>query len=173
MQTQFMHSSPGKAVQRAITRKRLNGRKRKEQIVQVVLKRGADAVSTQQIADLIGFTQAAVFRHFPTKEDIWSALLDWLDDQLEAVRASARATALDQGLGVVQRMFFGHIALIERHPGLAKVVMSDHIRQQFPTLNGRFAVLYRKYETETRKALGVGDWINVGGVYNARSLQGS
>jgi AcrR family transcriptional regulator len=159
MQTQFiMHSSPRKAVQRPITRERLNARKRKDQIVQVVLKlvaeRGADAVSTQQIADLIGFTQPAVFRHFPTKEDIWSAVLDWLDDQLEAVRASARATAPDQGLGVIQRIFFGHIGLIERHPGLAKVVMSDHIRQQFPNLNGRFAALYHQYEMEIRKALG-------------------
>ena len=159
MQTRSMRSSPGKAIQRVITRERLDAPKRKDQIVQVVLKlvaeRGADAVSMQHIADLIGFTQPAVFRHFPTKEDLWSAVLDWLDNQLEAVRASARATAPDQGLGFLQRTYFGHIALIERHPGLAKVVMSDHIRQQFPNLNGRFAALYRDYETEVRKALGV------------------
>jgi AcrR family transcriptional regulator len=148
------------ATSRTLDRKeRLNARERKEQIVQVVLRlvaeRGADAVSTQQIADLIGFTQAAVFRHFQTKEDIWSAVLDWLDEQLELLRTKARAKAPDQGLGVLQGMFFGHIALIERHPGLAKVVISDHIRRQFPNLNRRFASSYRKYETEIRKALRV------------------
>ena len=85
-------------------------------MLKLVAERGADAVSTQQIEDLIGFTQAAVFRHFPSKEDIWSAALAWLDNQLEAFRASARATAPDQGIGVLQRIFFGHIGLIERHP---------------------------------------------------------
>ena len=137
-------------------RERLNAEERKQQIVQVVLrlvaKHGADAVSTQQIADTIGFTQAAVFRHFPTKEDIWSAVMDWLDVQLRAVRETARA-APDSGIGVLERMFFGHIALIERHPGLAKVIMSDHIRRQSPNLHQRFAASHRKYENDIRSAL--------------------
>jgi AcrR family transcriptional regulator len=140
-------------------RGRVDADKRKKQIVQVVLalvaKHGADAVSTQLIADTIGFTQAAVFRHFPTKEALWSAVMDWLDDQLEQVRQKARAEAPDQGMGVLERIFFGHIALIERHPGLAKVIMSDHIRRQYPELHRRFTMAHRKYEEEIRKALDV------------------
>jgi len=140
-----------------VRRERVDADKRKKQIVQVVLalvaKHGADAVSAQLIADTIGFTQAAVFRHFPTKEAVWSAVMDWLDDQLEEVRQKARAEAPDQGMGVLKGIFFGHIALIERHPGLAKVIMSDHIRRQYPDLHRRFTMAYRKYEGEIRKAL--------------------
>src|SRR5262249_15050587 len=99
-----------------VRRERGDADKRKKQIVQVVLtlvpEHGADAVSTQLIADTIGFTQAAVFRHFPTKEAVWSAVMDWLDGQLEEVRQKARAEAPDQGIGVLERIFFGHIALI-------------------------------------------------------------
>src|SRR5215813_9110163 len=140
-----------------VRRERVDADKRKKQIVQVVLalvaKHGADAVSTQLIADTIGFTQAAVFRHFPTKEALWSAVMDWLDDQLEKVRQKARAEAPDQGIGVLQGIFFGHITLIERHPGLAKVIMSDHIRRQYPDLHKRFTMIHRKYEKEIRRAL--------------------
>jgi TetR/AcrR family transcriptional regulator len=140
-----------------VRRERVDADKRKKQIVQVVLalvaKHGADAVSTQLIADTIGFTQAAVFRHFPTKEALWSAAMDWLDDQLEEVRRKARAEAPDQGMGVLKSIFFGHIALIERHPGLAKVIMSDHIRRHYPELHRRFTLAHRKYEDEIRKAL--------------------
>src|SRR5215813_15151528 len=96
---------------------RLDAEKRKKQIVQVALalvaKHGAEAVSTQLIADTIGFTQAAVFRHFPTKEALWSAVMDWMDAQLEEVRRKARAEAPDQGIGVLQGIFLGHTALIE------------------------------------------------------------
>jgi AcrR family transcriptional regulator len=141
----------------SVPRERVDADKRKKQIVQVVLalvaKHGADAVSTQLIADTIGFTQAAVFRHFPTKEAVWSAVMDWLDDQLEEVRQKARAEAPDPGIGVLERIFFGHIALIERHPGLARVIMSDHIRRQYPDLHRRFTVAHRKYEDEICKAL--------------------
>jgi len=140
-----------------LRRERVDADKRKKQIVQVVLalvaKHGADAVSTQLIADTIGFTQAAVFRHFPTKEALWSAVMDWLEYQLEEVRQKARAEATDQGIGVLQGIFLGHIALIERHPGLAKVIMSDHIRRQYPDLHRRFTMAHRKYEDEIRRAL--------------------
>lgn len=140
-----------------VRRERVDAVKRKKQIVQVALalvaKHGAEAVSTQLIADTIGFTQAAVFRHFPTKEALWSAVMDWLEDQLEEVRRKARAEAPDQGIGVLQRIFFGHIALIERHPGLAKVIMSDHIRRQYPDLHRRFTMTHRKYEDEIHRVL--------------------
>lgn len=140
-----------------VRRERVDADKRKKQIVQVVLalvaKHGAHAVSTQLIADTIGFTQAAVFRHFPAKEALWSAVMDWLDDQLEEVRRKARAEAPDQGMGVLKSIFFGHIALIERHQGLAKVIMSDHIRRHYPELQRRFTLAHRKYEDEIRKAL--------------------
>lgn len=136
---------------------RLHADKRKEQIVQVVLalvaKHGADAVSTQLVADTIGFTQAAVFRHFPTKEALWSAVMDWLENQLEGVQKKASDKAPDKGMGVLERIFFGHIALIERHPGLAKVIMSDHIRRQYPELHKRFATAHQKYAVEVRRAL--------------------
>jgi len=140
-----------------VRRERVDADKPKKQIVQVVLalvaRHGASGVSTQLIADTIGFTQAAVFRHFPTKEALWSAVMDWLDDQLEEVRHKARAEAPDQGMGVPQGIFLGHIGLIERHPGLAKVIMSGHIRRQYPDLHRRFTMTHRKYEDEIRRAL--------------------
>jgi hypothetical protein len=57
-------------------------------------------------------------------------VMDWLEEQLKAVWSNARSKAEDQtGIPVLKRMFLGHIELIERHPGLVKVIMSDHIRE--------------------------------------------
>src|SRR5260370_36474243 len=61
---------------------------RKQQIVETVLQlvatHGTEAVSAQLVADTIGVTQPAVFRHFPTKEAIWLAGMDWLGGPLGA-----------------------------------------------------------------------------------------
>jgi TetR/AcrR family transcriptional regulator len=80
--------------------------------------------------------------------------MDWLEEQLRAVWSNARSNAEDQtGIPVLKRMFMGHIELIERHPGLVKVIMSDHIRNQSPSLQERFAKLHQRYEREIKEAL--------------------
>ena len=141
-------------------RQRLRAKVRKQQIVQVVLKliaeRGVEAVSTQLIADTIGLTQGAVFRHFSTKEEVWSAVITWLEDQLRSIWSK---TGLEQpdhdGITALEQMFLGHIELIEQYPGLAKFIMSDDVRQQFPSLNRRFAALVQEYAHEVEEVIKV------------------
>ena len=50
-------------------------------------ERGPDAITTQAIADRIGVTQGAIFRHFPDKEAIWMAVFAWVRESLGTVLA--------------------------------------------------------------------------------------
>ena len=132
---------------------RMSGIRRKQQIVETALelvaKHGADAVSVQLIADTIGLSQPAVFRHFPTKEAVWTAVITWLEDRLAEVWCAARGEQEHPPpIWVLRRMFLGHVELILKYPGLAKVVFSDHIRHQYPTLHAQFHALHRRYERE-------------------------
>jgi AcrR family transcriptional regulator len=150
---------PGDSKHIAIApRQKLRAKARKQQIVQVVLKliaeRGIKAASTQLIADTIGLTQGAVFRHFSTKEEVWSAVMAWLEDQLRSIWSKARLERPSHdGIAVLEQMFLGHIELIEQYPGLAKFIMSDDVRQQFPSLNRRFAALVREYAREVEDVI--------------------
>jgi AcrR family transcriptional regulator len=51
---------------------------RKAELVEVTLrladKVGPDRLSTETIATAVGVTQAAIFRHFPKKQDLWEAV---------------------------------------------------------------------------------------------------
>lgn len=121
---------------------------RKQQIVDTVLRlvaaHGAEAVSAQLVADTIGVTQPAVFRHFPTKEAMWLAVMDWLEQQLVAIYSAADGFH-EPALVAVSRMFLEHAKLIERYPALAKLVLSDHLRLQYPALQGRFGKIHKAY----------------------------
>ncbi|MGY4371738.1 AcrR family transcriptional regulator [Bradyrhizobium sp. LB1.3] len=134
-------------------RERFLAEDRKSQIVQTVLhlvnERGVDAVSTQLVADTIGRSQGVVFRHFPTKEALWTSVIEWLRERLETVWAEAREFHdSDKSLKTLERMFLGHIKLIDKYPGLAKLVMSDHLRHQYPSINESFRDLHRRYESQ-------------------------
>lgn len=128
---------------------RLPGGARKRQIVEAVLElvaaQGTEAVSFQVVADAIGVTQPAVLRHFPTKEAMWLAVMDWLEEQLVAIYAALDEDPGQSGLVVLGRMFLGHVRLIERYPALAKLVFSDHLRLQYPSLQARFGRIHKAY----------------------------
>jgi TetR/AcrR family transcriptional regulator len=66
---------------------------RKQQIVETVLElvavHGTEAISAQLVANAIGVTQPAVFRHFQTKEAMWLAVMDWLEQRLVAIYSAA------------------------------------------------------------------------------------
>lgn len=122
---------------------------RKQQIVETVLdlvaEYGTEAVSAQLVADKIGITQPAVFRHFPSKEAMWLAVMDWLEERLKAIFEAAESSGETATLVVLARMFRGHAKLIERHPALAKLVFSDHLRLEFPAIHHRFGKLHQSY----------------------------
>lgn len=127
---------------------RLRAGSRKQQIVETVLAlvgaHGTEAVSAQLVADTIGVTQPAVFRHFPTKEAIWLAVMDWLEQRLAAIYSAADEEG-DSDLTVLSHMFLEHVKLIERYPALAKLVFSDHLRLQYPSLQERFGRIHKAY----------------------------
>lgn len=136
---------------------RLSAGSRKRQIVETVLElvaaQGIEAVSFQLVADAIGVTQPAVFRHFPTKEAMWLAVMDWLEEQLVAIYAAVDEYPSRPSLVVLGRMFLGHVRLIERYPALAKLVFSDHLRLQYPSLHERFGRIHKAYSARLRAVL--------------------
>jgi len=125
------------------TRKRLGADQRREEIIRVTLelaaRQGGDDVTTQDMAKAMGVTQGAVFRHFPSKDAIWLAVMQWVRERLMTVLGQAAAAGSDP-LDALQRMFFAHIDFIVGHPAIPRVLMSEH-------LHGRSTAL-RKLVTE-------------------------
>jgi AcrR family transcriptional regulator len=129
----------GKAAPNQPQRKRLGADERREEIIRVTLelaaKQGVDDVTTQDMAQAMGVTQGAVFRHFLSKDAIWLAVMQWVRDRLMGVLGRAAEQGRDP-LEALQRMFFAQIDFIASHPAIPRVLMSEH-------LHGRSAALRR------------------------------
>lgn len=113
---------------RAAPRQRLLTDERQREIVATVLalarERGPDAITTQAIADRMGLTQGAVFRHFADKQAIWLAVLTWIRTSLGAVFAAAVAKA-DTPLSRIEQAFLAHVAFISANPGVPRVMFHE------------------------------------------------
>ena len=116
----------------AAPRQRLTTDLRQREIVAAVLalagERGPDAITTQAIADRMGLTQGAVFRHFPDKQAIWLAVFAWVRESLGAAIESAVEKAASP-LAKIERAFMAHVAFVAENPGVARVMFHE---MQYP-----------------------------------------
>jgi TetR/AcrR family transcriptional regulator len=66
---------------------RMSSEVRRQQLIRVAIslfsKKGFSGTTTKEIARAAGVTEAIIFRHFPTKDDLYAAILDYKANQLE------------------------------------------------------------------------------------------
>jgi AcrR family transcriptional regulator len=107
---------------------RLSNSDRRREIVGAVLElardRGPDAITTHAIADRIGVTQGAVFRHFPDKASIWLAVFEWVRTSLDAALTKAIESG-DTPLTKIECAFLAHAAFVAEHPGVPRMLFHE------------------------------------------------
>jgi TetR/AcrR family transcriptional regulator len=107
---------------------RLSNADRRRGIVDAVLalarERGPDAITTHAIAERIGVTQGAVFRHFPDKASIWLAVFEWVRKSLDASLRSAIDADVSP-LAKIERAFLAHVAFVAAHPGVPRMLYHE------------------------------------------------
>jgi AcrR family transcriptional regulator len=118
----------------ARVRQRLSSAERQDEIIKAAVelagREGMDNVTTQGIADAIGVTQGAIFRHFPTKDAIWISVVHWARGRLMGVVDMAASQASNP-LEAVEKIFFAHIGFADKYPALPRVLLSanPHLKQ--------------------------------------------
>jgi AcrR family transcriptional regulator len=102
---------------------------RRQQIVEVAMDlfslRGFNGVTTKEIADRAGVSQAMIFRHFPSKEAIYSAILD---HKVKQAAERIQSHLQDAAGRKDDRAFFGALAmdlldLYANDPGLIRLLL--------------------------------------------------
>jgi len=132
-------------------KRRMAAEERQEEIVRVAIdlaaKSGVESVTTQDMADAMGLTQGAIFRHFPTKDDIWLAAINWVRRNLMRVVGAAAARS-ENPLEALEAMFHAHVSFIARHPAIPRMVFSDHLLRRDARLKQVIQEIITGYESK-------------------------
>lgn len=121
---------------------------RRAEIVAAVLRlaatRSPAAITTGDMAAELGFSQGAVFRHFPAKDAIWMAVLDWVDAELiAALDAAAQQGATP--LEGLERVFMAHIRFVVASPGVPRIIFHELQHPDDTPLKQRVRALLGRY----------------------------
>ncbi len=111
-------------------RKTADSRRREiaDAALRVIAEQGLGRFTALAIAREVGVSDAALFRHFQTKEEIVLAAIDRLEEILFAGFPPAGRDPLER-LG---NFFRQRVAVIEENPGVARLVASDALAQAAP-----------------------------------------
>ncbi len=115
------------------------------------------AITTADIAGEINLTQGALFKHFPSKEAIWLAVMDSVTTQLLARLEAAAITpptptpappgagAGGSALDALNRVFQAHVAFVQDHPGVPRLIFHDLQQPADSPLKRQLGLLIQRY----------------------------
>ncbi len=139
--------------------KHLPADERRARTVQAVVTLAAtqnpSEITTAAIAQQMQLTQGALFRHFPNKEAIWHAVMQWVADQLMArlARAAEQADAKASATAALRAMFLAHTGFVAEHPGVPRMMFGELQRAESTPAKQLVQALIARYGKRLRELL--------------------
>ncbi len=130
-------------------------KERKAEIVETTIRLaadiGPDRLTTDQLAEEIGISQAAIFRHFATKADIWEAvgksICEMMGDHMRVVVQSSSQVVLLKKSVIAQLKFIG------RTPAVPAILFSRELHAENETLRLIFVSLMERRHKKLSKII--------------------
>ena len=142
-----------------MTARHLPAEERRSVTVETVLALAAEQnpseITTAAISARMHLTQGALFRHFPTKEALWTAVMEWVAERL--MQRIERAAADAPGpLAALRSMFLAHAGFVVEHPGVPRMMFGELQRAEASAPKRMAQTLIRRYGERVRALLAAG-----------------
>lgn len=133
---------------------------RREMILQALARmleenRG-QRITTAELARAVGVSEAALYRHFPSKARMFEALLEFIEDSLftRITRILEEERDAERRLRAIAFLVLG---FAEKNPGMARILYGDIFVDEHERLRRRSAQIYDRLETQLKQVLREGE----------------
>lgn len=108
-------------------RERLNAQQRRSQIIQKAMelfsRRGFNGTTTREMAREMGISEATIFKHFATKDELYSAILDHKAEEQWLSELIIRMGDEPDEAGLLRTIAFHLIEVIENDPTFLRLLL--------------------------------------------------
>ena len=95
-----------------------------EAVIALAGKQNPSDITTAAIAQQMGLTQGALFRHFPSKDAILLAVMEWVAERLLG-RVDKAIESAPSPLAALEAAFMAHIDFVVKHPGVPRMLFGE------------------------------------------------
>lgn len=126
-----------------------------ESVIKLAGMQNPSDITTAAIAKHMNLTQGALFRHFPNKEAIWQAVMEWVAERLLA-RIDRSAQGVASPLAAMEAMFMSHIEFVAEHPGVPRMIFGELQRAETTPAKRMVQTLIQRYGERLRRLIAQG-----------------
>lgn len=140
-----------------MTEKQAAKRNRREEILQSLAlmlesSDGSQRITTAKLAASVGVSEAALYRHFPSKTRMFDSLIEFIEESLltriNLILKDEKDTA--SRLRLIMQLILG---FGERNPGLTRILTGHALMFEQDRLQGRINQLFERIEAQLRQVI--------------------
>ena len=137
-------------------RHRMKPGQRREQILQMLAamleQPGAERITTAALAAKLDVSEAALYRHFASKAQMFEGLIDFIEHSVFSL-INQIAERDGDGAQKAARMITVLLQFGEKNPGMARVMVGDALVFENERLHQRMNQLFERVESALRQVL--------------------
>jgi len=109
-------------------------------------------ITTAALAQQVGVSEAALYRHFPSKAKMLEGLIEFIEDSLfsRIGRIMAEEPTAQQRC---RSLLWLLLSFAERNPGLSRLLVGDALQGESDRLRARMRQIFDRLETQLRMIL--------------------
>lgn len=130
---------------------------RREEILQALAQMlesndGGSRITTAKLAKQVGVSEAALYRHFPSKARMFEGLIEFIEESLMS-RINRILDEEKDTLTRIRLVLQLILAFAEYNPGLTRILSGHALMFENERLRGRINQLFERIETALRQIL--------------------
>ncbi|MFT4633791.1 MAG: TetR/AcrR family transcriptional regulator [Candidatus Pseudothioglobus sp.] len=129
---------------------------RKDQILQslaiMLEETPGGRITTSGLAKQVGVSEAALYRHFPSKAKMFDGLIEFIEETIFS-RISMILNDELTTVGKCGQSIFLLLTFAERNPGITRILTGDPLAGETDRLRIRVAQFFERFETQLKQVL--------------------
>jgi len=132
-------------------------RNRREEILQALAQMlessdGSQRITTAKLAANVGVSEAALYRHFPSKTRMFDSLIEFIEDSL-ITRINLILQDEKEAIPRLRLILQLILGFGERNPGLSRILTGHALMFEQDRLQGRINQLFERIEVQLKQVL--------------------
>jgi TetR/AcrR family transcriptional regulator len=111
-----------------------------------------ERITTSALAKEVGVSEAALYRHFPSKTKMFEGLIEFIEETIFS-RITVIMTEQKNTLQRCEQIVFLLLTFAERNPGMSRLLAGDALTGETERLRERIAHFFDRIETQLKQIL--------------------
>ena len=109
-------------------------------------------ITTARIAQQVGVSEAALYRHFPSKAKMFEGLIEFIETTIFS-RITIILKEEKSAASRCQKIIYLLITFAELNPGITRILTGDPLTGESERLRGRVVQFFDRFETQLKQVL--------------------